>query len=165
MWKVVYSSDIVLTEHLHQGATCPWWYSEPRDPTSLCLSTSPCSAFPPSCLRPSLVLATSTPHPYSSHVTGHTQERRLARDTPTLLPLTKYSKPLWSLPSWDYFADVSSSLVDTRSIQAQKPHTSTPFPSSRQCRSRTELIPGCRRGSPAEAAGAAQCSGEDRQGN
>lgn len=62
------------------------WYSEPSNPTSLCLSTSPCSAFPSSCLSP--VLATSKPHPHSSHMTGHVQERWLAQDTLTLLPLT-----------------------------------------------------------------------------
>lgn len=82
-----------------------------------------------------------------------------------LLSHAKYFKPIWSLPSWNYFADVSSCLVDTHTIQANKHPTSTPFPGSRQCHSCTELIPGRRRGSPAEAASAAQCSGEDRQGN
>lgn len=96
---------------------------------------------------------------------GRTCTRKTARDTPTLFPLTHKMLQARSLPSWNRFADVSSSPVDTRTIQAKEPHTSPPLPGSRQCRSRTELIPGCRRGSPAEAAGAAQCSGEERQGN
>lgn len=147
--------------------SCPWYYSEARDPTSLCLSTSLCSAFPPSYLTPSPVLATSKLHPYSSHTTGHAQEKCLARDRLTLLPLTRRTlqKPEWSLPSWNYCANVSSSPVDSCTTQGKEHHTSTPLPGSRQCHSCMELIPGCWRGSPAEAAGAAQCSGEDRQGN
>lgn len=107
----------------------------------------------------------SWPLPTSSILLTRVPERWLARDTPTLLPLTHRILQAWSFPLWNYFADVSSSPVDTCTIQAKKAHTSTPFPGSRQCCSLTELIPGCRRGSPAEAAGAAQCSGEDRQGN
>lgn len=140
---------------------CPWWCSEPRDPTSLCLSTSPCQPF-----LPSPFLTISKPHPYSSHMTGHIQERWLAWHAVTLLPFTHkilqaHSEfPFMELLCWYQFKP-GGHLYNPR----QADPSSAPLPGSRQCRSRTELMAGCRRGSPAEAAGAAQCSGEDRQGN
>lgn len=38
MWKVVYNSDLVLTNICIKQLLHPWWYSEHRDPKSLHLS-------------------------------------------------------------------------------------------------------------------------------
>lgn len=76
-----------------------------------------------SCPLPSLI---HTPH------IGHVQERRLAQDTPTLLPLTHKILQARSFPSWNYFTDVR---VPARwTLVQSKPRSLTPLPPS--------LVPG-----------------------
>lgn len=110
MWKAVYSSDLVLTEHLHQVATASLVVWQPRDPKPLCPSTLPCSASPLSSLRPSTTPASSKSQTHSLHTTGCVEERCLAwygKHQPSFLSYAKRFKLIWSaftkLICWSWF--------------------------------------------------------------
>lgn len=167
MWKVVYSSDMVLTEHLHQGATMSLGGivnpGIPHPSAFLLLLVSLSSLLPQTKSCPyhfqasSILLTHDRTHTRKTAGLGHT-------DPPSSHTQNTSSPFRVCLHGITLLMSVQAGWTPAQS----KPSSITPLPpspGSRQCRSRRELIPGCRRGSPAEAAGAAQCSAKDRQGN